>query len=132
MRFERRVAERERVVKARLVQVREAAERYKTDHGSYANSLQTLVSSGYLADSLQYIPYTNGRRFSYTADVITTRSGRELPVVECGATYADYLEGLDRAEIRRLIVAAENNGDYPGLRFGDLESDISNKGNWEK
>jgi len=132
MRFERRVAERESVVKARLMQIRRGAERYRADYGRYASDWRTLVAGGYIADSLQYIPFSNARRFSLTADVITTHSGRKVPVMECGATYADYLKGLNSGAIRQLIMAAENDGDYPGLRFGDLGSDSGNKGNWEE
>lgn len=132
MRLERRVAEREQAVKARLVQIRAAAERYRAAHGSYAPELQSLVRSGYIPDSLQYVPFSGGRRFSYSADVITMRSGRELPVMECGATYADYLSGFDAEDIKGLIAAAEDDGRYPGLCFGGTESDAGNKGNWEK
>lgn len=132
MRLERRVAEREQAVKARLVQIRAASERYRAAHGGYAPSLQTLVRGGYIPDSLQYVPFSGGRRFSYSADVMTTRSGRELPVMECGATYADYLSGFDSGEIRRLIGGAEEEGRYPGLCFGDTESGAGNKGNWEE
>lgn len=132
MRFEKRVAERERVVKARLIQIRHAAEQFRKDHGQYAPDFQTLVSNGYMADSLQYIPFTDARRFTLVTDIIPMPSGRKVPVMECGATYADYLKGLDRGEIRQLIENAENNGDYPGLRFGDIEDDTGNKGNWEE
>lgn len=126
------MAEREKIVKARLVEIRSAAERYRADHGSYAFDMQTLIRSGYMADSLQYIPFSGGRHFNFAADVITTQSGRKLPVMECGATYADYLSGFDSDEIRKLIADAEDDGRYPGLCFGDTESDTGNKGNWEK
>lgn len=132
MRLEKRVAEREKVVKARLIKIRAAAERYRAVHGGYAFDMQTLVRGGYMPDSLQYIPFSGGRHFNFSADVITTQSGRELPVMECGATYADYLSGFDGDEIRKLIDDAENDGRYPGLCFGDTESDTGNKGNWEK
>lgn len=131
-RFERRVAERERIVKTRLLHIRSAAERYRSYTNNYPHSLQTLVNNGYMADSLQYIPFTNHRRFSFIADHITTATGRKIPVMECGATYADYLNGLDRSAIRNLINTAENNGSYPGLRFGDITENIDNKANWEK
>ena len=124
-------AEREDCVKRRLALVRKAAEAYRADHGAYTGRLQTLVDSGYIADSLLYIPYSGGHRFHLEASAVTTRSGRTVPVMECSATYDEYLRGLDANAVRNLAADAGNAGRFPGLKIGDLTAPNDNNGNWE-
>lgn len=131
IRFDRERTAREADVKRRLLLVRAAAERYRHDHGAYTGRLQCLVDSGYLADSLQYIPHSGGHRFALEASVAATRSGRMVPVMECSATYADYLHGLDAGSIAELDQAAAAAGRFPGLKIGDLAAPGDNSGNWE-
>lgn len=131
IRFDKERARRETVVKQRLMAVRTAAERYRHDHGAYTSSWATLIAEHYVADSLQYIPYSNGKTFRLAASAVTTRSGRSVSVMECSATYDEYLEGLDNAAIKRLNTAADNAGRFGGLKIGDLATDNGNAGNWE-
>lgn len=131
MHFDSCQEERERAVKIRLLKIRNAEERYRNRHGVYAADFKTLVGGGFLADSLQYIPYSEGRRFDLTATTVTGKSGRDVPLMECGAKYNDYLIGLDGNRIANLIEAAAESGRYPGLRIGDISKPNDNAGNWE-
>lgn len=131
VRFDKQRALRETQVKRRLVLIRAAAENYRSDHGAYAGSLDALVDSGYMVDSLRYIPYSGGRRFRLEASSVTTRSGKSVPVMECSAAFADYLRGLDANSVRNLTVEAESGGHFAGLKFGNLDAPGDNGGNWE-
>lgn len=131
VRFAKERARREQAVKAALVHIRDAQERYRHRHGAYCASLDRLVSGGYLVSGGQYVPGTPKRRFRLSVGLLPDRSGRGVPVMECGATYAVYLQGLDAHEIDRLTDEAEARGEYPGLKIGDIITDNNNAGNWE-
>lgn len=131
LRFDSQRSERETAVKRRLMQIRAAAERYRHDHGAYTGRLQTLVDSGYIADSLTIVPFSGGKRFLLEASSVATRSGAVVPVMECSATFDEYLNGLDQNSIRNLSVSAESAGRFAGLKIGSLESPNDNSGNWE-
>ena len=73
-----------------------------------------------MADSLQYIPFSDGKRFDLSATVQVSKSGRQLPLAECGATYDTYLNGLDENSIANLIEKANERGRYAGIRMGDI------------
>lgn len=131
IRFDRQRQQRETAVRQRLMLIRDAAERFRHDHDAYTGSLRTLVDSGYMADSAQFVPYSGGRRFRLAASTVTTRSGRTVPVMECSATYDEYLRGLDANSVRGLVSAADASGRFPGLKIGDLDTPNDNNGNWE-
>lgn len=131
IRFGRQQEARERTVKERLIKIRSAQERYRKTHGTYAADLLLLVRSGLLADSLQYIPYSDGKKFTLETTVQTARSGRAVPLMECGAGYNDYLSGLDKNAIDELTERANNAGRYPGMKIGDIKTPNNNAGNWE-
>ena len=131
MRFKRQCEEREAVVKERLMKIRQAEERFCKDTGEYAPDFTALIANGYLADSLQYIPYSNSEMFDLAASAVITRSGKVIPVMQCGALYHQYLRGLDDNSIGNLTEAADAAGRYPGLKIGDLTQDNGNSGNWE-
>ena len=113
--FEKERTERETAVKMRLVTIRAAQ----------------LTEGGFLADSLQYVPFAGAQRFSLSATVLTTKSGRKVPLMECGAEYKTYLQGLDPGLTDGLTQQAEAEGRYPGLKIGDLTTPNDNDGNWE-
>lgn len=50
--------------------------------------------------------------------------------MECGATYKQYLDGLDKASVDELTQEANANGRFPGLKIGDTETPNDNVGNW--
>lgn len=131
VRFEKAQARREMVVKQRLIKIRAAEEKYRVRHGAYAGDFKVLVASGLLADSLQYIPYSDGQRFELTATTTIGKSGRQIPLMECGANYASYLKGLDKGSVSNLEEAANEAGRYPGLKIGDISEPNGNRGNWE-
>ncbi len=129
--FEKQQARRERAVKERLVKIRHAEENYRRKHGVYAGDFKELTGSGMLPDSLQYVPFTEKRRFDLAATTQISKSGRQVPLMECGAKYNDYLEGLDANSIANLIEQANDAGRYPGLKIGDITTPNDNAGNWE-
>lgn len=131
MMFEEERKQRENAVKERLMKIRQAEEMYRKDNGTYTGDFSTLVKRGYMADSLQYIPYSEGSRFDISTTVITGKSGRNIPLMECAAKYNEYLKGLDENAIANLIEDANNSGKYPGLKIGDIITPNNNAGNWE-
>ena len=131
MRFDKQRATREQAVKERLVKIRYAEERYRKANGSYTDNFAALVNGGYIADSLQYIPFTENKKFHIAVSTLIGKSGRQIPMMECGAGYEDYLDGLDARSISNLIEEANNAGRYPGLKIGDITTPNNNAGNWE-
>ena len=103
IRFDRLRAEREQAVKQRLVKIRYAEERYRKANGTYTDDFGELVKHGYLADSLQYIPFTEGKKFDIAVNTQIGKSGRQIPLMECGVGYEDYLEGLDGTASQTLL-----------------------------
>lgn len=128
--FNRQRTEREYMVKHRLIEIRIAEEKYCRVHGAYTGSFEALTATKLLADSLSYIPFSQ-ERFSLKASSIVGKSGQSIPVMECGAQYSQYLNGLDKESVTNLTDAALASGRYPGLKIGDLEMPNNNKGNWE-
>jgi len=131
VRFGKELAKREQAVKERLVKIRFAEEKYRKAHGAYTDDFNTLVKDGYLADSLQYIPFTDGKKFQITVSTQISKSGKHIPLMECYAGYDDYLSGLDAGSIANLTEEANNAGRYPGLKIGDITIPNDNAGNWE-
>lgn len=132
MRFDRERTEREADVKRRLVKIRRAEEAFRKANGHYCPSLDSLVEGGWLADSLRYIPHSGNKEFGLATGSTMSRAGKIVPLMECGAGYADYLEGLDDNSINAITDEADGAGLYPGLRIGSLTEDNGNAGNWEK
>ena len=91
---------------------------------------QTLIKGKYLQESLQYIPYSDGKKFTLSATTIVSKSGKQIPLMECGASYEDFLNGLDENAVQELIDNAMISGAYPGLKIGDITTDNNNAGNW--
>ncbi len=131
IRFGREQAQREKSVKHRLLQIRSAEERYRKATGLYTESFDTLVARGYMADSLRYIPYSDGQVFSLAVTVQIAKSGRTIPLMECAAPYNSYLNGLDATSVANLTEAANASGRYAGLKIGDIDTPTDNAGNWE-
>ncbi len=131
IRFENQQKKREQVVKERLVKIRIAEEQFKKTNGFYADDFGILIREGLLADSLQYVPFCKNTQFALTTTMYTGRSGRQMPLMECGTTYDEYLSGLDKNGIANLVEQATNMGKYPGLKIGDVTTPNDNAGNWE-
>lgn len=130
MHFDSQRAQREKAVKQRLMQIRTAEEKYRIRHGAYTGSFEVLAKAHLLADSLSYIPYSD-KRFELQATTMVGKSGNQIPLMECGAEYSQYLDGLDKNSVANLTEEANSAGRYPGLKIGDLETPNNNAGNWE-
>lgn len=131
MRFDEQRTEREMVVRQRLQKIRNAEETYRARHGEYAADFAQLVAERLIADSITVIPFSGGRRFVLSTTTQLSKSGKALPLMECSATYADYLSGLDENAIAEITEKANAAALFPGLKIGDLESPNGNAGNWE-
>lgn len=127
--FDKEVAKREQAVKERLAKIRTAEEKYKLRHSTYTANWNLLTKEKLLDEAMQYIPGTN-KRFDLTVSMIVGKNGKQIPLMECGATYEDYLEGLNDDGIQQLTDKANYAGLYPGLKIGDITTDNNNAGNW--
>lgn len=130
---ENKIRERERAVIGYMNIIRNAELRYRQVNGEYCGSIDSLALSGFIADSLKYIPYSNGRKFNIRTSVVEEKQGetKRLTFMECYAFYDDYLTGLDKETIDDAKKQAEAKGKFPGLKFGDIENQSDNIGNWE-
>ena len=128
--FQKRMKGREAEVKARLMIIREAEEKYKDKHGVYTGDFATLIKGKYLKADDAIIPYSDGKKFSLAAATIVGKSGKQIPLMECSAAYEDYLDGLDEEAIMNVTEEANYTGRFPGLKIGDITKDNDNAGNW--
>ena len=128
--FQHQMQSREAEVKARLLVIRQAEEKYKAKHGVYTGDFATLVKGKYLKADDTLIPYSDGKKFSLAATTIVAKSGKQVPLMECGANYEDYLDGLNEDAIQEVTDKANYAGLYPGLKIGDITTDNNNAGNW--
>jgi len=90
---------------------------------------------GFVADSMRYIPFSQGDTFELIACPNTTRSGTIIQVMECNAPDSSFLKGMGKAG-QRLIYnrneEANAKGAYAGLKIGDAGNNWNNNaGNWE-
>ena len=132
MSFNNSVRQRESEVMERLMTVRGAEARYRGVNGlRFCPSVDSLVMHGYMPDSVKYIPYAGGKKFEIDVSTIEGQSGNRVSVMECRAHYRDYLKGLDEEYIEELVREAEQQGRYPGLKFGDLKVASNNAASWE-
>ena len=118
--FQKQAESRAAEVRARLAVIQQAEEKYKNQHGVYTGDFATLVKGKYLKDEDQYIPYSGGKKYSLAATTIVGKSGKQIPLMECGATYAEYLDGLDEEAIELATAQANYAGNYPGIKIGDI------------
>lgn len=131
IRFSHQQTVREKAVKEYLVKIRLAEENYRKATGVYSGDFATLIRGRFMADSLQYVPYGGKTKFQLRATTQISKSGRQIPLMECSAGYRDYLKGLDDNNITNLTESAENSGRFPGLKIGDITTPNNNAGNWE-
>ena len=130
IRFQKSMEGREAEVKEKLMLIRSAEEKYKARHGVYTGDFATLIKGKYLKADDQFIPYSDGKKFSLAATTIVSKSGKQIPLMECGAAYEDFLDGLDENAIQEITEQANYAGEYPGLKIGDITTDNNNTGNW--
>lgn len=87
--------------------------------------------AGFVADSLQYVPFGNGAKFSLDTASQISKSGAPIYLFESKAPFDVYLNGLDRQEIINLNDAAGKMNRYAGLQVGSIDAANNNAGNWE-
>ncbi len=129
--FNEEKAQRETAVKERLCAIRKAEQRYRQLHGVYTADMQQLTGSKLLKEEMQYIPFSDNKKFELATSIFTGKSGGTIPLMECRAPYAAYLNGLSEKRISELTETANSTGDYPGLKIGDITTPNDNAGNWE-
>ena len=90
---------------------------------------------GFEADSMRYIPYSQGDTFEIIACPNTTRSGTIIQVMECNAPDSSFLKGMGKSGKRLIYNRSEEanaKGAYAGLKIGDAGNNWNNNaGNWE-
>ena len=85
-------------------------------------------------EDLRYIPFAEGDTFQLQAFTSLTRSGTIMYVMECCAPDTSFLKGMGRNGDRLIVnraQLADDMGNYPGLKIGDLNNWNNNAGNWE-
>lgn len=87
--------------------------------------------AGFCADSLEYVPFGNGAKFSLDTATQISKSGAPIYLFESKTPFDTYLNGLDRQEIINLKDEANKLNRYPGLQVGSVEAANNNAGNWE-
>jgi hypothetical protein len=90
---------------------------------------------GFVADSMRYIPFSEGDTFEIVACPNTTRSGSIIQVMECNAPDSSFLKGMGKQGARLIYNRGEEadaKGAYAGLKIGDAGNNWNNNaGNWE-
>lgn len=117
LRQDRQRERRERVVRGRMEAIMKAESRYREGHGVYTGSFSELVGCRLLADSLRFVPYSDGQEFELEATVDIGPTGRQEPMVRVAAEYGQYLGEGDGTELERLREQAANEDRYPGLEL---------------
>lgn len=93
--------------------------------------IDTIYGKDFNADSLKYVPYSNGVVFEMATSCDTTKSGTAQWLFEARTPYETYLTGVNDQEMHNLISNQKKLGRYCGLKVGDVEQPNNNAGNWE-
>lgn len=128
--FQKEKETRETVVKQRLIKIRTAEENYKKRHGTYTGDFATLVRGRWLDPEMQYIPFSDKKKFSLSATTFVAKNGKQIPLMECSTTYEEYLNGLNEEAIQEETNKALMAGLFSGLKIGDITTNNDNAGNW--
>jgi hypothetical protein len=91
----------------------------------------TVFSKSFNADSMRYIPFSEGKQFEMAIRNDTAKSGAPICLLEVKAPYETFLGSLDHQEVVNLKDRQIQLNKYPGLMFGDLQTANNNAGNWE-
>ncbi|MCF6241814.1 MAG: hypothetical protein L3J74_10785 [Bacteroidales bacterium] len=100
------------------------------------STLDSLYDPGFIADSLRYVPFTNGAQFTLGAKILEIGSKvgsntLKVPVFEAKVPNRVLLKGLNEQLRINLDDEMLKMDKYPGLKVGSLEQNINNAGNWE-
>lgn len=97
----------------------------------WVNVIDTIFGGSFAADSIKFIPFSNGKIFEMAVRSDTTDKGQPLNLFEARADYDTYLSDLDKQELINLKDMQTKLFKYCGLKVGDIESPNNNAGNWE-
>lgn len=98
----------------------------------FVNVGDTIFGRSYAADSIRFVPFTNGTaQFQMATGEILNASGYVMKLFEAKVPFSTYLMGLDKQEIINLIDKARKTDKYPGLQVGSIVEPNNNAGNWE-
>lgn len=88
--------------------------------------LDSIFGKSYPIDSLDFIPFSEDKKFNLAAGEVVTGSKLKVKTFEAKAPSKYILVGLDKQQVINL-----NDGlDYPGLKVGSL-TEPNTAGNWE-
>jgi hypothetical protein len=92
--------------------------------------LDSLFHSGFSTDSLRYVPFCNGIKFTMSAGELLTSSNLTVQVVETFCLYDDLLNGMDRQLVVNYKDERMKIVGFEGMKFGSMEEGTLT-GNWE-
>ena len=92
--------------------------------------LDSLFGAGFAADSLRFVPFTEGVEFTMESGEILTSSNLTVQVVEVSTLYDDLLNGLDKQLVVNYKDERMKIVGFEGVKFGSLEEGTLT-GNWE-
>ncbi len=98
---------------------------------TFVSVKDSLFKKSYYIDSLQYVPYTDQKKFNLGAGTIETGSKVKVKVFEASVKNKVLLKGLDEQLIVNLNDRQMKITGFPGLKVGSLEEATNNAGNWE-
>ena len=127
----REIEQREERVIEYLSAIRNAELRYRQVHAVYCGSVDSLAEEGFIPDSVRYIPYSNGKKFAIRVENRKKANNEMMTLMECSADYRDFLNGMDKDVVERAVRNAQDKGRFTGLKFGDIDNNSDNIGNWE-
>jgi hypothetical protein len=90
----------------------------------------SLFGVKFNADSLRYVPYTDGVEFTMKSGELLTTSNLLVQVVEVSVLYNDLLNGMDRQLVVNYKDERNKIVGFEGVKFGSLEEGTLT-GNWE-
>lgn len=93
--------------------------------------MDTIWTQDYPLDSMQFIPFSHGKKFTMATGEIETGSKIKVKVFEAFALNNDILMGLDKRLIATLNDTRRTNNQFEGLKVGSLTEVNNNAGNWE-
>lgn len=130
VRFTSEKEKRERVVMRQMLFIHEAEISFFEKKGFYTDNFDILVHNiksdtsflkrnmiGISLDSIQFIPYSDGKLFTLQVGEATGENGESVIAYEIKAPFELYLKGMNGREIEQLKLDAMKTGNYPGLRM---------------
>lgn len=97
----------------------------------WVSLIDSIYPDNFNADSLRYVPFSNGKEFEMAVGCDTTKSGSFMWLFEAKTEFVNYLKGINDQELYNIIDEREQLGRYPGMQVGDATSGNNNAGNWE-